>query len=366
MSGNIQILVEGFNLDLIINKLRSQNITCFDITKKDINNLSFSIKSKHLPKVKGLIKNYNYTIKYLGVSKLKHILLNNIPILIALPFVVVACIISTKFIWKIEVYGEDNVLRQEIMQVLNDNNIRTGKSFKYSNTQIEQLLLEKLPTVAQVSCIRKGTNLVVNVSKKLVYTPDTFEPIRANYSGIITEINLISGTMAVSVGEFVNQGEILVLPYNYDKNGEIVSVKPMAEIIAKAYVVETCKLSSTSTVLSRTGKTYTTSSIKILDKRLFSKKVVKPFDIYEISVYNESVSDVLPIVRCNTTYYELKYVEVINDFNAEKDNLLAKTYELAYSKIPISGEIIDNQQSSVIIDDVLYCTTSLTILTAIS
>ena len=366
MSGNVKILVEGFNLDLIINKLHLSQIPCFDIKKSDVNTMTFSVHVKYLRKVKSLLKNYNYTIKYLGLSRLKQMLTNNIPILIALPFIIVACCVSTKFIWKVQIYGGDDSLQQQVMQVLDENNIQIGKSFKYSNSQIEQLLLDQLPTLAQVSCIRKGTNIVINISKKLVYTPDTFEPIKAKYSGVITEINLIAGTMAVKVGEFVTDGEILVLPYNYDKNGELVSVKPMAEIIAKAYVVETCKLSSSTTVLSRTGKTYTTSSIKLCNKNLFSKKVVKPFDIYEISVYNENVSDVLPILRSTITYHELEYVEVSNDLNAEKGALEDKAYNTAYSKLPVNSQVIDEQRSSVIVDNVLYCTTSLTILAAIS
>ncbi len=366
MNFNVKITVEGFNLDLIITKLQSNQIPCFDLKKSDVNTMTFSVHIKYLRKVKSLIKNYTYTIKYLGLSRLKYILLHNIPVIIALPFVVAGCIISTNFIWKVKVYGGDTQLQHEVMQVLNNNNIQIGKRFNYSNTQIEQILLDQLPTLAQVSCIRKGTNLVINISKKLVYSPDTFEPIRAKYSGVITEINLIAGTMAVHVGEFVTEGEILVLPYNYDKNGELVSVKPMAEITAKAYVTERCKLSSSTTVLSRTGKTHTISSIKLCNKNLFSKKVVKPFALYEISVYNESVSDVLPITRSTITYHELEYVEVINDLNAEKESLEAQAYDTAYSKLPINSQVIDEQRSSVIIDNVLYCTASLTILTTIS
>ena len=53
---------------------------------------------------------------------------------------------------------------------------------------------------------------------------DLFKP---KYSGIIKEINIITGTTNVKVGDYVNVGDVLVLPFNINANGEkVYDLKP--------------------------------------------------------------------------------------------------------------------------------------------
>ena len=53
--------------------------------------------------------------------------------------------------------------------------------------------------IAQVSVIREGTAIIINLSEKLVYTEVEFQPIIAKYSGIIKDIKVITGTINVNV-----------------------------------------------------------------------------------------------------------------------------------------------------------------------
>ena len=53
-----------------------------------------------------------------------------------------------------------------------------------------------------------------------MYKEEEFQPILAKHTGIITNINVITGTTNVKVGDFVNIGDDLVLPFNINANGE--------------------------------------------------------------------------------------------------------------------------------------------------
>lgn len=361
----IQIKVTGYNLDQLINRLHSKGIVCYNIVREQNNIVFFSIKIKDFVKTKQLLKTYEYTMKHLGFANIKNFLINNIATLIAIPIAVTLMIICSHFTWNIKVYGADSELHNQVISVLSDNNISVGKGLP-NNSEVEQILLKQLPNVAQVSCINRGTTLIINISKKLVYVPETYEPIRATISGIVTNFSLISGTMAVSIGDFVSAGDILVYPFTLDKNANQVKVKPIAEVRAKAYVVGTSKLNASSTELARTGKTYTISSMQFLNKNLFSKKVQKPFALYETYVYNQYISSVLPIVKTTTIYYELDYVVVEHDLVAGQGNVEAESKALAYNNLPTNSEILDEQTSSLIVNDCLYSTTTLTISTIIS
>lgn len=362
----VRIKVIGYNLDQLINRLYNNDIICYNIDRVDNNVVFFSINFRDYKKVKPLLKNYEYHIQYLGVANFKTWLIKNLAIILVIPFAFGLMIFSTKFTWHIEIYGGEGELENSVIEILKDNDIAVGKFLPKDNDKIENILLKNLPNVAQVSCITRGTTIIINVSKKLVYTTQNYEPIRAKFNGIVTSFSLVSGTMAVSSGDYVNVGDILVYPFTLNKSGEQVQVEPIAEVQAKAYVVGSTKLNASSVELARTGREYTISSITFLNKNLFSKKMPKPFDIYETSVYNEYISSVLPIVKTTVTYYELAQVIVDYDLLAEKPHIEEESKRLAYNNLPTNSQILDEQTSSLIIQDCLYSTTTLTISTIIS
>ena len=362
----VRVRVVGYNLDQLINRLQSKNIIIYNIERVQNNVMFFSVGVRQYKVVKPLLKDYEFGIKYLGIANFKTCLKKNIAILLVIPFAFGLMTFSTKFTWNIEVYGGDVVAKNQVIDILNDNNISKGKFLPKDNKIIEQILLNQLPNIAQVSCMTRGTTIVINISPKLVYTPETFEPIKASYNGIVTNFSLISGTMAVNIGDFVSMGDILVYPFTLDKDGNQVSVKPIAEVRARDYVVGTSKLNATMTKLARTGKQYTISSITLLNKKLFSKKSSKPFALYETRVYNECISSVLPVFKTTTIYYELDYVLVNYDLVAEQGRIEQQSIDLAYSNLPTNSNVLDEQTSSLIINDTLYSTTTLTIDTIIS
>lgn len=362
----VKFSVKGYNLDQVLSKIQIRNIECYNIVRISINELEFSVRVKHFKLVKQIISNYEYTTKFLGLSNFKHWIKQNVVIVGMIPIIVGFAIFSTRFVWNVRIYGVNEDMQAEIIEVLRENDISVGKDMPKSSLEIEKLLLTELPNVAQVSCIKRGTTIIINVSEKLVYTPKGYQPITANYDGVIQSFNLISGTMAVNIGDFVAKGDVLVYPFTLDKDGNQVKVSPIAEVKAKAYIVGQCSQSATTLELVRTGKTYTTSSISIWDKNLFSKNEAKPFDIYETRVYNENISRILPIVKTTITYYEQAYTIVNHDLQAEQEVCESESKLRAYEQLHCNVDILDEQTSSLIVGDSLYCTTTLTIVTIIS
>lgn len=366
MKGQVNVWVKGYNLDQLLNKMYAGGILCFSVERNQVNEMQFDIRAKDLKKLKPIIKNYEYKLRPKGMANIKQFALKNLACLIMVPIGFALFFISSRYIWDIKIYGGDDALQSQALQILSDNDISVRKLNSCTTEEVEQILLNQLPNIAQVSCIKRGNTIVINISEKLVYTPETFQPIVAKYDGTITSFSLISGTMAVNIGDFVAKGDILVYPFTLDKSGEQVSVQPIAEVKAKAFIVGTSNLTSSELVLQRTGRECTISSISIFNRNLFSKNMQKPFDIYETNVYNENVSSVLPIVRTTTTYYELDYMLVSHDLVAEQSQVETLSRDNAYQMLPSNCDIVDENISSVIVQDCLYCTTTLTVLTVIS
>jgi len=263
------------------------------------------------------------------------------------------------------IYGTENLSTDEILNVLKENGVKKGKINNLSCETMEEILLNRYDRIAQVSVIKQGTAIIINLSEKLVYNEIEFQPIVAKYSGIIKDINIITGTTNIKVGDYVNAGDVLVLPFNVNSNGNKVSVEPLAEIKAEMFVCSMCEMRKTEFELVKTGRIYKTFKYKFKNKVLFSNKSKNSFALFEVNVYNENISDILPLNRDVYVYQELIKQEVVKDFEKEKTTLIEKSKEKAYKSLPI-GEILNEKIDVEIFDDVMCATTTINVLGFIS
>ncbi len=356
----MKIDLTGYNIDNLLKILYTRKVTLFNVIRHEHNKVSFEILDKDHKKVKRYIANFKVQETLSKFKQLPQILLNNLGVILGCFIGIIFGIFASNYTWQIQVYGTEELTSNDIISVLKENGIRKGKINHHTSDEIEEILLNRYDRIAQVSVIREGTSIIINLSEKLVYTEKVFEPITAKYSGIIKEINLITGTTNVKVGDYVNFGDTLVLPFNIGANGEKVSVRPLAEIKAEIFVVGKCELNKVETKLVRTGRTTTTYNYKFKNKKLFSSKNKNSFALFELVVYNENISDILPLNRDVCVYYELAATEVINDFEKEKQKLIDESINNAYKTLPI-GQIINEKTETTVFNDTMFAITTITI-----
>ncbi len=357
----MKIELNGYDVDNLLRILNQKNIKLYNLKRTGQTFVSFEINDRDEKKVKRYIKNYKSNITKNPLKRLPKLIVANIGLIIGVFLGSLFCLIASNYTWQILVYGTEELNKTDIINYLSDNGIGVGKINHESSEEIEKILL-KIDRIAQVSVIRKGTAIIINLSEKLVYDDVSFEPITAQYKGIVTDINIITGTTNVKIGDYVNVGDILVLPFNINAQGEKVSVKPMAEIKGIVYVLGVAELSREETVLKRTGKSITTYDYFIFKKHLFSGRCKNSFAYFESSVYNEYISRVIPIVRQVTVYYELKEQLVVHDFAKERDKLSKTSIDLAYDNLVTYDEMLDEETSISIIGDKMIACTTLTLL----
>lgn len=356
----------GYDIENLLKKLYLKKITLYNVVRLEHNHVRFEVDDKDEKKVKRYIKNFK-VISTLGfVKRLPKLTLANLGIILGVFFGMIFAIFASNYTWQIEVYGTKDLTESDITNVLNDNGIRVGKINLQSSEEIENILLNNYDMIAQVSVIRQGTSIIINISEKLVYVEQTYQPIVAKFNGIVTDINIITGTTNVKVGDYVNVGDPLVLPFNINSNGEKVSVEPMAEIRGQIFVVSKCELNRYEYALKRTGNSITVYNYKIFGYNLFSGKAKNSFALFEADMYNEYISDLLPISRDVITYYEVQSIVVEHNFEAEKDDLARKSVENAYSMLPQHTEMLDENTETTIVGDKMFACTTITVLGVIN
>ena len=356
----MKIELNGYNIDNLLKTLHKKKITLTNIERTAYNQISFEILDKDHKKVKRYIANFKVKETLSKFKKIPQFLLNNLGVILGCFVGILFGIFASNYTWQIEVYGTKELSKDEIISVLKENGIRKGKVNHHTIEEIEEILLNKYDRIAQVSVIREGTAIIINLSEKLVYVEGEFAPIKAKYSGIIKEINIITGTTNVKVGDYVNVGDILVLPFNINAAGGKVGVMPLAEIKAEMFVVGKCELKKFQTKLVRTGNTTTIYNYKFKNKKLFSSKNKNSFALFETVMYNENVSDILPLNRDVVVCFELKQIEVENDFEKEKQTLIDASIKEAYENLPV-GEILSEESKTTVHNNTMYATTTITL-----
>ena len=267
--------INGYNADNLIKTLMQKNVKIFNLKITSRKEMSFEIDDKDIKKVKRYISNFKFKQSFTKFKKLPSFMLVNLGLILGCFIGTIFFIFLSTFTWQIKVFGTENLSKSDIVNVLKQNNIKIGKINLISSEEIETILLNNYDRIAQVSVIKEGTTIIINLSEKLVYEEETFEPITAKASGIITNINIITGTTNVKIGDYVNKGDILVLPFNINASGQKVSVKPLAEISAKMFIVGKSELNKQETKLVRTGKSKKTYQYKFKNLNLFSSKSTK-------------------------------------------------------------------------------------------
>lgn len=351
----------GYNANNLIKTLVTKKIKIFNLTFKSKTEFSFEIKDKDVKRARRYIANFKIKQTLTKFKRFPAILLANLGLILACFLGTIFYIFSSAYTWQIQVFGTENLTKQAIIQVLAHNNVKVGKINLVSGKEIENILLNNYDRIAQVSVIKNGTAIIINLSEKLVYNNEEYKPIVAKASGIITDIKLIAGTSNVKIGDFVNCGDVLVLPFNINTDGEKINVKPMAEITAKIYIIGRCQLNKTETKLVRTGRSVKTYEYKFKNLNLFSGKSKNSFALFESVVYNESVSGLVPFSRKVCVFYELEQVEIQNNLAEHKQEIEQKSLNLAKSKL-VSGSILEENTTTDLQSDCLISISTITVL----
>lgn len=356
----MKIDLTGYNIDNLLKTLYTKKVTLFNVVRHEHNKVSFEILDKDANKVKRYIANFKAKQTLSKVKQLPSFLFANLGVILGCFVGVLFGIFASNYTWQIYVYGLKDLTENEIVSVLKENGIRKGKINHQTSEEIEEILLNRYDRIAQVSVIRKGTAIIINLSEKLVYTEQEFQPITAGFCGVIKDINIITGTTNVKVGDYVNIGDILVLPFNINANGDKVSVKPLAEVKGEICHVYKCEMKQVETQLVKTGRIYKSYSYKFKNKKLFQSKNKNSFALFEMNVYNENISDLVPLNRDVIVYNELKEVELIHDFESEKQALIDKSKVEAYKTLPV-GEILSEETQTSVVGSTMYAITTITI-----
>ena len=320
--------IKGLNQEKLFNEIgKIAHVTQVD--RKTKNETTFACSFFERKKVQKILLNKNIQIistKNEGFLPKIQKIFTSYGVILAFFLFFIFYFAQSNFIWQYKITGNETLTQTEIIDYLKQNFSHNKSNLNTKSVEVE--LLEHFDQLSFVSCIVKGQTLVLNVKEKLL--PEEmfgeFQPIVSNKYAKIKEIELISGTLTVKVGDIVKKGDVLVEPYTIDTSGQMRSVEPKAKIIAEVYNEGDSEHYAQKIEIERTGRVAEKNIITLFGLEIYTYQDDTIFEMYETE--QETISLVknlpLPLKMEKIQMYEVEKKIVQSDFEQVKEQYVEK------------------------------------------
>jgi len=355
--GFINITVEGFFVERFINNCINNKIFLWNIKRSNSTLLTANISIREFKKIRTIAKrtkckvSINYKkgipIVLFKYRKRKILLLLLIPIILL-------SLISSMYIWNIEIVGLENISESEILNQLIEEGINIGKRKGSIDTKtvINNIRLKR-NDVSWMSIDMKGTNIIVTIveaeDKPQIINENEYCNIVANEKGIITKITADTGTALAKVGDIVEKGDILIGGYMEGKFTGTRYVRAKGNVEAKVWYTKRKESKFTREITKKTDITQSKYSINFNNFKINLYKSLPNFENYDTINESKKIklfdNFYLPIEINKTTYVEEKKYKVTYGKDELKqiliDELDKKFEEEGINNLAVTNKIVN-------------------------
>ena len=335
--GTLKLEISGEFSERLLNILAAENIKFWGIEKSNESFIIYCYK-KDILRIKKLRRKAFVSVKIIckkGFPVLFRKYKHRYGILSVIFSVLL--IIFSKFIWVININGNNSIENREIVECLNSLNIKEGCKVSSINTDyLKQKLILSCDNISWASLNVEGCVLNVNILEFENSLTNDNPPCNliADNDGIIVKMNIHSGNYMVTVGQTVSKGQLLVSGVNTEK-GINSFIYSSGEVFASVPETLTLKVEKTVNYKNYTGKSNTKYARKvfnttvplylgkdygeykrtneIIDLKLFSEKI--PIRVYKsrADFYNNKEK-----VLSETEAYDIALNDLQTKLDAEK------------------------------------------------
>lgn len=348
--GYVRIVVEGYYIERFINICKTNKITIWNLKKNKDVQLILNITIKDFKEICEIAKRTKCKVKIKnkkGMPFLLHRYKKRKIFLFFLIILICLIILSSHFVWNVEIQVENNQNLENISQNIENAGLKIGKLKCNINKKeiINKIRLER-DDIAWIGIELKGTNAIVKIvkadEKPNIVDENDYCSIVSDKAGIITKINAQSGTANVKVGDTINIGETLINGWMEGKYTGIRYVHAKGEIEAKVWHTKYIKIDYNTTEKKKTGNLENKYLIKINNFKInFNKKLskFKFYDTIETERKLKLFSDFyLPISIVKITNNEVEEVQKQYDVETAKKLGIEELQE------ELDNEIVDKEK----------------------
>ena len=375
IKGYVRVEIEGFFIERLINLCIKKSILLWNSKRKKATLLYTNVSISDFRKIAKFAKETGCKIRIKdkkGLPFIFHKYKKRKIFFILLGVIFIGIITLSNFIWNIDVVGNGNIPKEEILSILNENEIKIGNlKSKIDTKKVINDIRLKRDDISWVGIEIKGTNVIVKVveatQKPDIVNEEEFCNIVATKPGIIVKVNAINGTPLVKEGDVINEKTILIGGWLEGKYTGTRYVHANGSVKAKVWYTQTEKVELKQVKSTRTGNIENKFSVNINNFIINFYKTLSKFEKYDTIEKKQKLklfSDFyMPLEIINKTNYEVIEEEIeyskedakhkaveeaknkLNEKIADKENLLniytnyAETNE--YIEVQVTYEVLE-------------------------
>ena len=361
--GYLVIEIEGYYIERFINICKSRNVTIWNLKRKEDIKLQFKARIQDFRELIKIAKKTRCKLKIKnkkGVPFLFHKYKKRKIFLIFLILFASLIILSSNFVWNVEIQIEDGASIDNIEEDLKSFGLEVGKlkSSIDSKSIINEMRLKR-SDIAWMGIELKGTNAIVKLvkadEKPDIIDESEYCSIVSNKAGIITKINAQDGTANVKVGDTVNVGDTLISGWMEGKYTGIRYVHAKGEIEAKVWYTKNKKIMYNTTERRKTGEEENKYSLKFNNFKINLSKKLSKFQIYDTIETENKVrifsNFYLPISLIKTTNQEVIEEQKTYDVEEAKNIGIQELEEELNNEIENKESIVNKNINTYVEDD---------------
>lgn len=372
--GKTELIIEGVNIAVLLNEFNKQNIEIIKATKIDTTKTQLYFKNKYLSRIVAILKQKCYNIvqeKHSTEYNFVNNILTRWGLLVGCFLGIILCVISTFFVWNVNIQNDSSKLYNSICKVLKQNGLGKGAFLPaYDCNKAEMVLLENFENLSLVSVSLRGGTLIVDYTLKTSESEleNDFDAknIVAKQDGIVANIVVSSGTPQVKIGDVVTKGQVLIAGYKLDAEGNKVDCVAGGLVTAYVFKSATTQFPLTKLEYVRTDNFVVSNRLYLGDTLISENISTHNFEHYEEESSISYISNIIPLKMQTIIVYETEGIEVKQNFEEQKQSVIDQTRLLALEKCKEDAEIIDESVATNFVADIWFVTYTIQIKEKIS
>lgn len=353
--------IEGYYIERFLNNTLKNNLFLWNLNRKTNTILQVNIGNNDYLDLVSLANKNQCLIKIKkewGIPYLFNKYKNRKYLLISIFIFVIFVFSISRFIWNIEIVGNENIKSDEIISLLNDGGLKIGK---YKEKIDYDGIIEKIriarDDISWIGIEVKGTNAIVRVVENIkgsdIVDDNDFCNIVAKKDGVITKIYAQNGTCVKKDGDEVKKGDVLIAGWMEGLYTGRYFVNGRGSCMAKVRYSQTEKVYKQEIQRNHTERSESKFSIKFNNFQINFFKRLSKFKKYDTI---EAIKNVqifrnfyLPIQIITYKNYEVMENTVNHDYEEAKsigDKMAVEKMEKL-----IEGEIIEKNVEIIEKDD---------------
>ncbi len=216
--GTVRLEISGAEPERLLNFCAENGIEFWDTSPKNELCVGITVHASDYPKILEQNGKNGCEIRLVGSKGGKNIskaIRRRYAFCIGLGFCIVMLALSSMFVWKIEIVGNEKISDSAILRCLADCGVEYGTfwpALSSDNVRNDFLMLQPDIAWMSVNVHNSCAQIIIHerIEKPDIVDESAYTDISAAKSGIITKLSVLEGSPLVSVGDTVLKGDVII------------------------------------------------------------------------------------------------------------------------------------------------------------